>query len=97
MLDFVKNVILGFYIFFEGIWVGVVIFGIEFILLIFFDKYFVFWDLVFVIENIKYFGIIIMIGKVLVLVSKKLFDKVSWINVFKVFVVFIWGILWDNV
>lgn len=97
MLDFVKNVFLGFYIFFEGIWVGVVIFGIEFILLIFFDKYFVFWDLVFVIENIKYFGIIIMIGKVLVLVSKKLFDKVSWINVFKVFVVFIWGILWDNV
>lgn len=69
MLDFVKNVFLGFYIFFMDICVGVISYGIEFIIVIFFNRYILVKDLVFVIENIIYLGIIIMIGKVLVLVN----------------------------
>lgn len=97
MLEFVKNVSLGFHIAPEGTRVGAITYGTEPILEIPFNKSTSPKDLALAIENIKYPGTITMTGKALALANQKLFDKGSRINVPKVLVVLSEGSSRDNV
>ena len=97
MLEFVKNVSLGFHISPEDTRVGAITYGTEPQLAIPFNKYATPASIAFAIENIPYPGTITMTGKALELASEKLFDKGSRINVPKVLVVLSKGTSRDNV
>lgn len=97
MLEFVKNVSLGFHISPEETRVGAITYGTEPILSIPFNKYTSAKDLALAIGNIIYPGTITMTGKALALANQKLFDKGSRINVPKVLVVLTEGTSRDDV
>ena len=95
MLDFVKNVSVGFSP--EDTRVGVITYGTEPQLVIPFNKYTTPTSLAFAIENIPYPGTFTMTGKALTLANQKLFDSGSRINVPRVLVVLSNGASKDNV
>lgn len=97
MLEFVKNVSLGFHISPEDTRVGIIAYGTEPKLAIPFNKYVSPSNLVLAIENISYPGTIKMTGKALQLANQKLFDEGSRINVPKVLVVLSDGTSRDSV
>lgn len=97
MLEFVKNVSLGFHIAPEDTRVGAISYGTEPRLVIPFNKYRSPNSLALAIENIAYPGSSTMRGKALELANQKLFDKGSRINVPKVLVVLSEGTSRDNV
>lgn len=97
LLDFVKNVSLGFHISPEETRVGAITYGTEPVLAIPFNKYTSPKDLSLAIESISYPGTITMTGKALALANQKLFDKGSRINVPKVLVVLTAGTSRDDV
>lgn len=97
MLQFVKNVSLGFHISPEDTRVGAITYGTEPKLVIPFNKYTSPNGLRLAIENISYPGTVKMTGKALDFANQKLFDKGSRINVPKVLVVLTDGTSRDSV